>query len=427
VPDAAPADAWFLHSRGRTVGPLTASALRDYFVAGMVRPVDTVVAPEQGEPLTAAVAAERLGAPPVAPPPAPMVPAVPLVAGARAAPAAGALPSTPTPSSAGVAPVATRVPPRPTLVVTRDASLGWMPIALWTAVLFAVQLIVLPRSVFSSRPSMPLFLGTALMLFGLVVGASLLLAALVRSTRGRQAFDAHWTLSLASVVFAGWLVFRTLVPETVPAAAMQTARQQGWIAGSGEDGEFSQSLFVQAKDLANRKDWEGLRTLATRWAQSDPGDPNAYMWLAASNAKLGDRPQTIRALESMRELVPREVWTLEHLGWERFKDRDYFEAAKHYEALTTLEPRNAEHWRMLGDSKYSGGDNVAANAAYTRTVALEPDNFRVWMRLYHVRKAVGDEAGMQEANDRWLALGGKARELREAEAEKAQAEKAAAR
>jgi|SRR5690349_20382524 len=134
-------DGWYLNGRGRSFGPLTEEELRGYFAAGMVRPVDTVAAPDASVPLTAAAAARRLGLPPMPEPPPAPVPAVPRVAAVAGAP----LPRLPDGDADAFAPTAPRLPDPADFIVEPDRSLGAGAVAAWLAVLLVVQFAIASR------------------------------------------------------------------------------------------------------------------------------------------------------------------------------------------------------------------------------------------------------------------------------------------
>ncbi len=124
-----------------------------------------------------------------------------------------------------------------------------------------------------------------------------------------------------------------------------------------------------------------------------------------SAATSGDTPASIEDLEKAARANPRDAGAWQKLGFARFEQGDFAQAATAYRQAVEANPQNAVLWSSLGEARVmaSRADPMPAAAleAFRKAAKLDPKDPRARYFLAVNRDLAGDHAG---AIADWLAL-----------------------
>jgi hypothetical protein len=108
----------------------------------------------------------------------------------------------------------------------------------------------------------------------------------ITTFRARGSRDSHFY-----AIPSDWVEdLRRQPPEAV--APLATTVEPFWA-----ETRTRQPYFLQAVPLESEQDWEGLYRVAEQWSREDPGDADAWYFLARASAKLNRPEQAVRGYQ----------------------------------------------------------------------------------------------------------------------------------
>jgi hypothetical protein len=429
--------AWFVHAKGRLVGPLSRAELAGLLAAGMVGPADFIGGHGLEGWVVAGVAAQALGLEPG--------PAAPTNASPRK-------PAVPVPDPAKPPPAA------PPANATAPRKSGWRFVAIWLVGLLALQFFLMPKNVLGAHPPFAVFLANVAARFALLAIACWVVVAPFAYLARRRLPGARGPLmamSMVTLALVGWRVthpeapnpqlparhiaggervevrqdptaawearaaaerealmaFATSPPEaetpqpatTQTPAAAGTASPRGTARApsTGQPAATPFDWYAPAYALSAARDWPRLLEHSLAWIEADRQSSSAWTFKGIALVELGRGDEGVAALEHALALNPENTKALFHLGLRAMNQNDYRRGLGWFERAAQVEDESWT-WNNVGWANQRLGEYDEAIAAFERAVKLDVHNQIAWRNLYITYHAGGypDRAGEVAGRER---------------------------
>ena len=136
-----------------------------------------------------------------------------------------------------------------------------------------------------------------------------------------------------------------------------------------------------ARDLFNKKDWQGLENLSERWTVEQPLRGRAWMSLGLARNYLREFDDALVAYTQAVRLSPDDPWVLFNAGLLHTSMLDSPKAVEMYRRALAVKPDMVEAWNNLGAEKARMHEHEAAIDAWGNVVRLNPGFVMAWDNL----------------------------------------------
>ena len=147
------------------------------------------------------------------------------------------------------------------------------------------------------------------------------------------------------------------------------------LAVKGEGGERKNAYFLVATLLFEAKEPELAAGVIDRLLAKDPGDRDAYMFLARSHARRGDHAAAASVLERAVKALPDDADLHFQLGATLERLKRWEECDRELEAAIRLEPKHGMALNYMSYTLAERGEKLDKALAYAlRAIELDPRN-----------------------------------------------------
>lgn len=236
--------------------------------------------------------------------------------------------------------------------------------------------------------------------------------------------------------------------QTMDAETMETLQALGYLAPSGvreelagadpKDGIVFYDALESARHLAQRKDWDGARTVLRKLVVDLPRNLSAWNTLGLVEFRRGDLAAARDAYLHSLAIEPRQGRVHSMLGSlalangdlaaaERAWRQTLVEAPNFVEAMAQLglleslrgsleaanewygraqaaDPTYPRAYRLAGDAAFEAGDFAAALASYRKAIERLPSDLHALIQAGNAARRLGDRAAARDYFERAAAL-----------------------
>jgi tetratricopeptide (TPR) repeat protein len=281
------------------------------------------------------------------------------------------------------------MPPRAYVQTTEPAGPSNFLIVLWLLLLFAVQMLAIASNHAVPVKSIPELLTSSFMQYLLIALLCFAIIGLLGKALRGEFPSAAGPLLAMTLVYGLLLAKVFFMPES---QSLQTASDVPAEQGKPlnlRDGNAKRDWYGFAIAYEDKRDWQGLLSVATEWTANEPGNVDPWIFKGIACAGLKLYAQAVEADLQASRMAPNNATVWANLASDYLSLGQPPEAEAAARKAVELDSNSAMAWNNLGASLRGEGTQDEAMADFQRAIAIDPSYSTAWGNVggqYYRRK-----------------------------------------